>query len=71
MKYSKPTFIDIPFDSIILSGWGEEFGYTEEMNCCATYVDDYVFWVRENLGNIPPNFWELMEEEDSTNEDNL
>ena len=35
------------------------------------YVDDHVIWVGENSGNIPPNFQELMEEDDSTNEDNL
>ena len=71
MKYSKPASADIPFDSIIPSEWGEEFDDNEEMNYCANYVDDCVFWVREHSGNIPLNFWEFMEGEDPTNEDNL
>ena len=56
MKYSKLASTDIPFNSIIPSGWGKEFGDNEEMNCCANYVDDYVFLVGENLGNTPPKF---------------
>ena len=43
VKYSKSASIDIPFNSIIPSGWGEEFGDNEEMNYCANYVDDHVF----------------------------
>ena len=34
-------------------------------------MDDRVFWVRKNLGNLSRNFWELMDGEDSTKEDNL
>ena len=43
MKYSKPASTDIPFDSIIPSGCGKEFGDNEEINCYANYMDDHIF----------------------------
>ena len=56
MKYSKPASTDFPFDSIIPSGWGEEFDNNGEMNCCANYMNNHIFWVGKNSGNISANF---------------
>ena len=53
VKYIKPSSTDIPFDSIIPSGWGEKFNDNKDLNYCANYMDDHVLQVGENLWNLP------------------